>query len=474
MGRKKGVPDNLTEELPGMASLDSHPHHEEVDFRKAVEALAIKPRAGKLLLLTRKFYNVLLAEAQTQGADIQIYRAPLSRVCKLTDFDSKNMDVVKDHFRRMASTTVEWSTGAKGARRWGTTQLVGIEVIEEGNRCWVQWEFPAMIKDKLLAPNTYTRLSLKMQNEYRTSSGLALYEICMRYLDSPGKLTMRLPWEEWRPILTGVPDSELEGNAYKEYKYFKRDVLKPAYEEVNSKGHLQVGLIEHKIGRAVKEVQFSVERARDFAVLEDARQVDVSLIVRLQELGFTQIQAEKIYEEADEQKVRRTLDYVEERIRQSKPPIDNPLGYFKTALKNNYADAARVTDAPKVVKPAARTRKAAPTAPPRDQKPVAAPRHEELIKRLEEAWWVEQRHKALNNYESMGVEEQATRRAAFEASGQLTPLLTKHWKKDGLKNKLCAVSFQKWLVRDLKTPPELELVHFGLQAGLLGATQAAE
>lgn len=228
----------------------------DTKLRKAVEAIAVKPHAGKLTLLTRKIANVLLAEAQEQGVDNATYRIPLGRLCTRADYDSTNTTLVKDQLRKMASTTVEWNIGSKGARRWGVTNMVNVEVIEEGNRCWIEWDYPVKLKAKLLAPDVYARLSLQMQNSFRSSAALALYEICLRYVDSPGNLTMRMAWDDWRPILTGVPDGE--DGTYTQYKYFKRDVIKPSVEEVNTLTHLAVELIEHKQGRAVSELQFSV------------------------------------------------------------------------------------------------------------------------------------------------------------------------------------------------------------------------
>ena len=83
------------------------------DLRKAVEAIAIRPQAGKLTLLTRKINNVLLAEAQRQGIDEPSYRIPLSKLCAKADYDSTNMSLVKDQLRKMASTIVEWNVGVK-------------------------------------------------------------------------------------------------------------------------------------------------------------------------------------------------------------------------------------------------------------------------------------------------------------------------------------------------------------------------
>ena len=95
---------------------ESHPQ-----LRKAVEAIAIKPRAGKLTLLSRKLFNILLAKAQGQGLSEPVHRIQLSELCSIAQFDSGDTELVKEHLRKMVSTTVEWSNGVKGSRRWGIT-----------------------------------------------------------------------------------------------------------------------------------------------------------------------------------------------------------------------------------------------------------------------------------------------------------------------------------------------------------------
>src|SRR5574337_601126 len=213
--------------------------------------------------------------------------------------------------------------------------MINVEVIEEGNRCWIEWDYPAKLKEKLLAPDVYARLSLQMQNNFRSSAALALYEICVRYVDAPGNLTMRLPWEDWRPVLTGVPDND--EMTYNQYKYFKRDVLKPSVEEVNTLTNIQVELIEHKQGRAVAELQFSVRPKEQGGLpFDEPNLVDLSLISRLNALGFTQAQAEKFYSDHDENRLRGTLDYVEKRLKQSGAKIEKPMAYFRDALAKGY------------------------------------------------------------------------------------------------------------------------------------------
>ena len=82
------------------------------ELRKAVEAIAIQPKSGKITLLTRKLFNVLLAVAQQADESGDTYRALLSDIVANAAFDSNDTALVKEHLRRMVSVQVEWSTKA--------------------------------------------------------------------------------------------------------------------------------------------------------------------------------------------------------------------------------------------------------------------------------------------------------------------------------------------------------------------------
>lgn len=93
------------------------------ELRKAVEAIAIQPKSGKITLLTRKLFNVLLAVAQQADDSGDTYRALLSDIVANSAFDSNDTALVKEHLRRMVSVQVEWSTGTssqKPGRKWGS------------------------------------------------------------------------------------------------------------------------------------------------------------------------------------------------------------------------------------------------------------------------------------------------------------------------------------------------------------------
>ena len=428
------------------------------DLRKAVEAIAVKPHAGKLTLLTRKLNNVLMAEAQAQGIGTAIYRIPLSKLCSKADYDSQNTLLVKDQLRKMASTTVEWQVGVRGARRWGVTSLIEVEIIEEGNRCFIEWGYPAKLKEKLLAPDVYARISLQMQNSFRSAAALALYEICVRYVDSPGHLTMRMPWEEWRPTLTGVPDGA--DTTYTQYKYFKRDVIKTSVAEVNTLTDIEVELIEHKQGRAVADLQFMVRpKTQTTLPLDEPNLFDMSLVARLLALGFTEGQAEKIYSDTDEAKLRSTMDYTEKRLKQA-PPVDSPQAYFRKALSAGYG----IVPPGQVV-----GEKLKALEMNKQNKPAVKP--QKVTEALAEAWWAEKRNEAREAFAVQMPALQAQQTADFARTG-LPDHLNKRWVTEGMKNPMISATFGKWLVRDVPAPTEVELLQFGLVRGLITSTVA--
>ncbi len=316
------------------------------ELRKAVEAIAIQPKSGKITLLTRKLFNVLLAVAQQADDSGDTYRALLSDIVANSAFDSNDTALVKEHLRRMVSVQVEWSTGTssqKPGRKWGISTLIAdAEILEDPTtrRVWVEFSFAPKIKKKLLDPVQYARLSLQFQSQLRSSAGLALYEICVRYLTNPSHLTMREPWEWWRPILSGTPDTEAGDEAKREYKYFKRDYLRPAIAEVNAVTNIFVELIEHREGRRVAEIQFRVsERKQPMLALDEHPNVfDSTLVDRMVKLGIPLKEAQTLYADSEENRIRAALQMTEQRMRSTTlPPVRSAGALFKDALKKGYA-----------------------------------------------------------------------------------------------------------------------------------------
>ncbi|MEK6346451.1 MAG: replication initiation protein [Burkholderia sp.] len=434
------------------------------ELRKAVEAIAIQPKSGKITLLTRKLFNVLLAVAQQADDSGDTYRALLSDIVANSAFDSNDTALVKEHLRRMVSVQVEWSTGTssqKPGRKWGISTLIAdAEILEDPatRRVWVEFSFAPKIKKKLLDPVQYARLSLQFQSQLRSSAGLALYEICVRYLTNPSHLTMREPWEWWRPILSGTPDTEAGDEAKREYKYFKRDYLRPAIAEVNAVTNIFVELIEHREGRRVAEIQFRVsERKQPMLALDEHPNVfDSTLVDRMVKLGIPLKEAQTLYADSEENRIRAALQMTEQRMRSTTlPPVRSAGALFKDALKKGYAPPVAEPDALPGTTTAAGKLTSVGGAGSADD-PKARLRGEYDAYRRKEA-------KAL--YEEQGDDARDLARNSFETD--VLPALGSHlrddWRRRGLESKLVETAFFDWLA--LKTwgePTDGDLLAFTL------------
>ncbi len=415
------------------------------ELRKAVEAIAIQPKSGKITLLTRKLFNVLLAVAQQADESGDTYRALLSDIVANSAFDSNDTALVKEHLRRMVSVQVEWSQGTssqKPGRKWGISTLIAdAEILEDPTtrRVWVEFSFAPKIKKKLLDPVQYARLSLQFQSQLRSSAGLALYEICVRYLTNPSHLTMRETWEWWRPILSGTPDTEAGDEAKREYKYFKRDYLRPAIAEVNAVTNIFVELIEHREGRRVAEIQFRVtERKQPMLALDEHPNVfDSTLVDRMVKLGIPLKEAQSLYADSEENRIRAALQMTEQRMRSTTlPPVRSAGALFKDALKKGYA-------------PPVESAAGAPATSGKAIAGGAAVPADDLKARLLGEYAAYRRKEAQALYDEQGELERELARQTFETDElpRLGTHLRDDWRRRGLDSKLAETAFFDWLAR---------------------------
>ena len=331
-------------------------------LRKPVNTLAIVPKSARITTLGRKSYNVLLFEAQEQGLDKDVFRAPLERIIKGVDFDSNDHALVKKHLRAMVSTTVEWQSPTTGeGSSWNVSGLLAhAKLSKERGQVWVEWSYAVNLKQELLQPTVFARLRLEVISQLRSHAGVALYEICTRYKDI-GR-TSRQAWRWWQPVLSGNPPSERTER--QEYRIFKRDTLKPAVAEVNAITDIEVELVEHKQGRFIDEIQFRIQPKKQASlVLGQAPQpVEMGLIERARRLGIADDVAESLCQEHGDAAFSTALDALERRIATNFPePLRDPARYLR-ALMPAEAHKARQQAAERAADTSARDDPQSPAA----------------------------------------------------------------------------------------------------------------
>ena len=422
---------------------------EDQSVAKANEAIAIRPKRGKLTLLSRRIYNVLLFHAQQQGVDQPNYTILLSELIDDARFNSHNTELLKSHIRDMQATTIEWHTGGGGRQTWESTQLLGPVRIAEpgrGQPCIITWSFPDPIRDKLVRPTQYTRILLEVSSQMRSYAAAVLYELGARYLTSPSKLTMREDIVWWASVLTGRSDITKV-----DYRILHRDTIKKALAELDALSEdFRMEVVEHKRGRKVEELQFRVipKPQQDLEGLRDAAKnvFDLQLVERLIALGLKRPDAQDLYAVTDEGVLRAAVEHVEQRMKSpTLPPLKSPVAYLKDALKKHYAGSL-----PK----------------PEQAAPLPNVSTQEKLERLREEWRLAKAAEARRVFGEWSEAERQRFIDRFERERlqDLPSPIEKAWRRDGISSRIASSSFYRWLASVL-WPGEVtdkELLEFAM------------
>jgi hypothetical protein len=379
------------------------------EFRKTNEAIGLRVSEGRLSLLSRKIFNVMVYHAQrirNKGENAPIdsevaknyYWIPLSELARDAAYDSRDTELFKEQVQELQNIRIF----SEDAIQWTSERLVSsVKLVnprglkKQGGMLWFGFAFPPEVESMVMAPGSYTKLSVYYQALLRSGASLALYEICRRYATNPSRVTNRAEWEWWYGALTGNP----VGESIPEYKYFKRDVLKYAISEINMVTDINVELIEHKQGRRVASLQFKVVPAQQESLALSAPPViDGELVKRMMALGLSQEDACNLLATTEDGKLRATLDLTETRLRNPKAAkVASPAGYFKQALRDGYASNTDV-------------------ARKNIQKLDTKPSVEASINAIRERYIVERAKDALNLYGELQEQEQEEWLSRFRES----------------------------------------------------------
>jgi len=302
-------------------------------LKKPVNTLAIVPQNRKITALGRKAYNVMLNIAQSQGVEKETYRAPLSEIVSGIDYGSNDMELIKKHLRSMASTIVEWQSPTTGeGSKWTVCTLIAhAEILKERNQNFLIWSYAQPLRQELLSPAVFSKLSIGMLSQMHTHAGIVLYEICTRY-KNVGR-TSRQHWRWWLPVLSGHPDSERLAKI--EYRFFKRDTIKPAIAEVCAITDIEIELVEYKDGKSISEIQFNVKvkAQAPLPLKSPPKPVDLSIIKKAGELNISEERVEDLVAKHSEEEVKQALTELEVRMLNAFPgPVRDPHRYLKGRL----------------------------------------------------------------------------------------------------------------------------------------------
>jgi hypothetical protein len=303
-------------------------------FKTPVSALAMVPKTGAITRIARLAYATLMMSAREQVEERDgFFSAPLNTILRGFDGAGGTARELKVHLRSMVTHVVEWqSPSPSEAVEWGACALLSeVRLSKKNGENWIAWAYPPSLRMEVLDPQRYGLGLRSTMVQFRTNAGLALYNICSRYRENPSHLTSKQHWHWWLPVLTGKPTPD---EIKTEFRFFNRDVVKPAVAEVNEISELIVTVREIKVGRSIEYLQFEVHKkqAPSHASQPHIEPIDMSSVLRAQQLGIDLELAEELFLKHGNPTFASAVAKLEARLSSDAAPLVYPQAYLKTVL----------------------------------------------------------------------------------------------------------------------------------------------
>ncbi len=281
---------------------------EQLRIKKPVQALALIPKKGKLSVVARKLYNVILhstigqiAEFELQGKEVpaeHLFEARLIDLVHPIQMGQSDLRAkAKEYFQQMSEIRLDWEApDARGLGKWtnlgllAEAQLDRVDPENPKSDVVARWAFPPTIFKELRHPEMYAQISIYQIAKLSTYEAVALYEICARYRTNAAGVTSLKEQQWWVKALSNkVPDIDPKTGEpkWREWRKFKDEKVKKAVAEINEQTDLSVELMEKKDG-----VQFAVKRkASEFEPIANKLNPEIAEVAIKLGLKLTDIAA---------------------------------------------------------------------------------------------------------------------------------------------------------------------------------------
>ena len=229
-----------------------------MSYAEVIKHSATVQVTNSVPLLARRLWNVLLSRAYDDlpyWERVRVHRVPVGEVLDALGTTTRNTEHLKDLLTALATTPVEWNVlGKDNVEEWGVSALLAEAKIKGGQ---VEFSYGPTLRERLHNPRLYVRISLSIQNRFASKHSLALYELCVDYLDvarGQGE-TPWIPLDTYRAMM-GIEDGQ-----YARFAQLNQRVVKYSVEEVNKRSAVAVAVEYQKSGRSVTALKFRVRPA---------------------------------------------------------------------------------------------------------------------------------------------------------------------------------------------------------------------
>ena len=304
---------------------------------------------NSISLLQRRAWNILLANAYEELPTAEEHHISVSELTGALGYTSRNDAHLREALIGLMTTVLEWNLiGKDRAQVWGATTLLAQIEIED-RAC--TYSYSPVLRRRLYNPKIYARISLSLQNKFDSKHALALWELCLDYLDESRNYgeTPYIPLEKYRRLMGMSEDM------YPLFKDLNKYVIKASIKEINDVTDFHVTVEYSRSSRRVAAVKFRVRRVLQLSQAPTVQPVlfpsdDLPDIVQeLMEVGLSEQDAGEIWQQqfayVNADKRPRDIDfdyYIREKIhllkKQEPRKVKSKTGFLLQAIKQNWAN----------------------------------------------------------------------------------------------------------------------------------------
>lgn len=322
-------------------------------LNKPNEMLVMVPRTGRLTLVGRKLYNVMLHHSQMKlqlgrmPDASEYFEAPLRALLEPVGTGESDLRALaKKYLVEMQDVTMEWDSPESGAgSEWKRLKLLSeVDFVKKSGETWVRWGLPPTLVQGLADPSRWTSMELAVMAKLTTYAAVALYDICARYRNNPSGVTSRKPTTWWVDALSNSPapiDQATGLPKRREWRKFKNEFVLAAIEQINQETDLEIAVLEFKQGRAVAEVQFSVRKKSPRVEPISIAPVDHALLERASRAGISDREIDQLLQEWPAATIGQALAKLEQRKQMAGlEEVRSAIGYLRHLLGRKEVEGA--------------------------------------------------------------------------------------------------------------------------------------
>lgn len=218
---------------------------------------------------------------------------------------------------------------------WMSVPMLGAAAIK-GNK--IHFRIPSELRPQLRDPQRHAFLSMRILAGFSSIYALELYE---RLCVFRGAET---PWWSIDEFKTMIRVENLK--IANDFRYFKRDILTPAIEQINATSDIEVELHLKRTGRFMSHLSFKVTEAVGTKLHSDIEQSKVIYDVLVSEFGLSDAELDEISAnraEWPDARIQDAIDFVRHRCATSN--VQYPGKYLMKAIRDGYRVGALEVEA---------------------------------------------------------------------------------------------------------------------------------